>query len=131
MVLPLDKRIRHRISQDKVDRNVIGNLKLYEAGEETGKMFIQEVTKAALNKTTKNRIIRLVTRPDGLSLSYRRLVGSQGSVGSRYSQVGSCEDMPWKCSCDKHPAYCRDWNDDEVCCLFKKKRCYNPSPFFE
>ena len=33
LVLPLNKRIRHGVSQNKVDRNVIVNLKLYEAGE--------------------------------------------------------------------------------------------------
>ena len=33
IVLPLNKRIRHGVSQNKVDRNVIVNLKLYDAGE--------------------------------------------------------------------------------------------------
>ena len=73
-------------------------------------------------KNKKYRSLRLVTRPDGLPLSYRRLVGSQGSVGS-------CEDMPWKCSCDKHPAYCWDWNDDEVVVCSRKNAAITPRPF--
>ena len=37
--------------------------------------------------------------------------------------------MPWKCSCDKHPAYCWDWNDDEVVVCSRKNTAITPHPF--
>ena len=37
--------------------------------------------------------------------------------------------MPWKCSCDKHPAYCCDWNDDEVVVCSRKNAASTPHPF--
>ena len=36
---------------------------------------------------------------------------------------------PWKCSCDKHPAYCWDWHDDEVIVCSRKNAATTPHPF--
>ena len=55
----------------------------------------------------------LVTSPDALPRSYRRLVGAEAN------KLGSC---------DKHPAYCEDWNADYTGVITKKshgKLCVN------
>lgn len=47
----------------------------------------------------------LMTSPDALPRSYRRLMGAEAD------KLGSC---------DKHPAYCEDWNADYTGVITKK-----------